>query len=97
MLRELILLCISILLAMCLYQKPKDKRDKTEENFYQQKGKETYEFFMKWGTSDKEMERLLLANEQELKEFEGCSRIRICEMMRRKAELTGKAYTRRSM
>lgn len=97
MLRDILLICISILLAKIMYRKPLKETEVQEKNYHKKAGILTYDFFMKWGTNDEEMKRLLIANEQDLKEFEGYSRRHICEKMKWKAELTGKTYTRKPM
>lgn len=53
----------------------------------------TYQHFLK-AANDNEMRLFLIANYQNPKDFEGLSRITICEKMRMKAINTGKEYTR---
>ncbi len=55
-------------------------------------GNLTYQHFLK-ATNDNEMRLLLIANYQNPKEFEGLSRMTICEKMRMKAIKTGREYT----
>lgn len=81
---------ILVFIFIILFTKGKKSNDK--ENTYQEAGRLTYEHFMK-ATSDYEIKRFLIANYQDPKEFEGLSRLTICEIMRMKATLTGKKYT----
>lgn len=91
MLHNSILFVFLILLA--LTAKPSKEKSNDKENRYRRAERLTYEHFKK-ACNDEEMKRFLIANFQDPKEYEGLSRITICEKMRQKARLTGEEYTR---
>lgn len=91
MLHNSILFVFLILLAITA--KPSKEKSDGKENRYRRAERRTYEHFKK-ACNDEEMRRFLIANYQDPKEYEGLSRITICEKMRMKARLTGEEYTR---
>lgn len=94
MLKFFVFVLLLILLELVLSKQFSNCKHNTikEENVYQRAGRLTYEHFQK-ASNDAEMIRFLIANDQNPKDFEGYSRKTICERMKQKAELTGKAYT----
>ncbi len=94
MLQHFLVLCFLLqLLPLLVPKNPECKKSNDKENRYQKAGRKTYEHFMK-AINDEEMRRFLIANYQNPKDYEGLSRITICEKMKQKAILTGEEYTR---
>lgn len=91
MLQIFLVFCLLLQLLPLLFFKGKKSDD--EENIYQKNAKLTYEHFMKV-TNDNEMKLYLIANYQDPKDYEGLSRLTICEKMRMKSLITGEKYTR---
>jgi len=81
------------LILLVLTAKPSKDKSDDKENRYSRAERLTYEHFKK-ACNDEEMKRFLIANFQNPKEYEGLSRITICEKMRMKARLTGEEYTK---
>lgn len=87
------LFLIGLGVVLGVLSSPKTSQNTIEESAHQKAGRLTYEHFMK-ASNDVEMRRFLIANHQDPKDFEGCSRLLICERMKRKAELNGVTYLR---
>ena len=80
---------LALITIACLL--PNDYKSETT-NRYREAGKKTYNHFQK-ALNDEDMKRFLEANYQDVRDFEGMSRITICEKMKWKAEQIGQEYT----